>query len=125
MIWKTNTVSRLIRENISWKKEHSLRYSAKEVNDYGYKSFYINDERVYSREWEQKGYNIPLFLNDEDSVNSSKYDLFYFSGKNSSEFEQTLNDTIDEIQKLNKEYTPDSNDWNLINAKNALTFLRD
>lgn len=84
-------------------------YSAKEVNDYGYKSFYINDERVYSREWEQKGYNIPLFLNDEDSVNSSKYDLFYFSGKNSSEFEQTLNDTIDEIQKLNKEYTPDSN----------------
>ena len=85
-------------------------YSAKEVNDYGYKSFYINDERVYSREWEQKGYNIPLFLNDEDSVNSSKYDLFYFSGKNSSEFEQTLNDTIDEIQKLNKEYVPDNND---------------
>lgn len=85
-------------------------YSAKEVNDYGYKSFYINDERVYSREWEQKGYNIPLFLNDEDSVNSSKYDLFYFSGKNSSEFEQTLNDTVDEIQKLNKEYTPENND---------------
>ena len=85
-------------------------YSAKEVNDYGYKSFYINDERVYSREWEQNGYNIPLFLNDEDSVNSSKYDLFYFSGKNSSEFEQTLNDTVDEIQKLNKEYVPDNND---------------
>ena len=85
-------------------------YSAKEVNDYGYKSFYINDERVYSREWEQKGYNIPLFLNDEDNVNSSKYDLFYFSGKNSSEFEQTLNDTVDEIQKLNKEYVPDNND---------------
>lgn len=77
---------------------------------YGYKSFYINDERVYSREWEQNGYNIPLFLNDEDSVNSSKYDLFYFSGKNSSEFEQTLNDTIDEIQKLNKEYIPENND---------------
>jgi len=36
--------------------------------------------------------------------------LFYFSGKNSSEFEQTLNDTIDEIQKLNKEYVPDNND---------------
>ena len=54
--------------------------------------------------------DIPLFLNDEDSVNSSKYDLFYFSGKNSSEFEQTLNDTIDEIQKLNKEYTPENND---------------
>ena len=68
-----------------------------------------NDERVYSREWEQKGYYIPLFLKDEDSVNSSKYDLFYFSGKNSSEFEQTLNDTVDEILKLNKEYTPDSN----------------
>ena len=36
--------------------------------------------------------------------------FFYFSGKNSSEFEQTLNDTIDEIQKLNKEYVPDNND---------------
>ena len=85
-------------------------YSAKEVNDYGYKSYYINDKRVYGNEWEEKGYNIPLFLNDDDSVNSSKYDLVYFSGKNSSDFEQTLNDTIDEIQKLNKEYTPENND---------------
>jgi len=83
-------------------------YSAKEVNDYGYKSFYINDERVYNREWEQKGYNVPLFLNDEDSVDTSKYDLTYFSGENSSDFEQTLKNTIEEIQKLNKEYTPEN-----------------
>ncbi len=57
---------------------------------------------------EQKGYNVPLFLNDEDSVDTSKYDLTYFSGENSSDFEQTLKNTIDEIQKLNKEYTPEN-----------------
>lgn len=85
-------------------------YSAKEVNDYGYKTYYINDERVYEREWTIKGYAIPLFLNDDSKVNTSKYDLTYFSGKNSKDYEQTLNDTIDEIQKLNKEYTPENND---------------
>ena len=39
---------------------------------------------------------------------ASKYDLTYFSGENSSDFEQTLKNTIDEIQKLNKEYTPEN-----------------
>lgn len=48
-------------------------------------------------------------FNDEDSVDTSKYDLIYFSGENSSDFEQTLKNTIDEIQKLNKEYTPENN----------------
>ena len=81
-------------------------YSAKLVNDYGYKSFYINDERVYNSEWEEKGYNIPFFLNDDDSANSEKYTMTYFSGEKSSTYEQTVNDTIDTIKTLNKEYTP-------------------
>lgn len=42
-------------------------------------------------------------------MDTSKYDLTYFSGENSSDFEQTLKNTIDEIQKLNKEYTPENN----------------
>ncbi len=94
-------------------KEYKLKkgvftpvYSAKLVNDYGYKTFYINDERVYNSEWEENGYKVPFFLNDDDKANSQKYTMTYFSGEDSDSYEQTVNDTVDTIKSLNKEYTP-------------------
>ncbi len=81
-------------------------YSAKLVNDYGYKTYYIDDERVYNSEWEKNGYKVPFFLSDDDKANSAKYTLTYFSGENSDSFEQTISDTVDTIKALNKEYKP-------------------
>ena len=81
-------------------------YSAKLVNDYGYKTYYIDDERVYNSEWEKNGYKVPFFLSDDDKANSAKYTLTYFSGENSDSFEQTISDTVDTIKVLNKEYKP-------------------
>ena len=81
-------------------------YSARLVNDYGYKTYYIDDERVYNSEWEENGYKVPYFLNDDDKANADKYTLTYFSGENSDSFDQTVSDTVNTIQKLNKEYKP-------------------
>lgn len=83
-----------------------VTYDARLVNDYGYKTYYIDDERVYSSEWDRKGHKVPFFLDDEDTADESKYEMIYFSGNETDTYEQTVNQTVKEIQALDKEYTP-------------------
>ena len=82
-------------------------YASKLVNEYGYKQYYIDGERVYSNEFEDRGYKVPMFLDDDDSVENTNYTVTYLSGRNESEFQKTINETIDTIKLLNPDYSAD------------------
>lgn len=83
-------------------------YSAKLVNDYGYKTYYIDDESVYNSAWQRGGYKVPFFLNDDDTLPQNEgYEMTYFSVKKDSTFNTTVQNTTQTIVSLNADYNPD------------------
>lgn len=94
-------------------KKYSLKgdrfetvYSSKLVNEYGYKQYYIDGDRVYSSEFEESGKKIPMFLNDDVTVSDSSYTVTYLSGRNEEDYQKIIKDTNDTIKKLNPDYSP-------------------
>ena len=82
-------------------------YSAKLVNNYGYKQYYVDNERLYnSYEFEEKGHRVPFFLNDDDTYDKSKYSLTYLSGREEEKFAEIVNQTVKTIQQINPDYVP-------------------
>lgn len=76
-------------------------------NNYGYKSYYINSEYSYRSEFEEKAYKVPKFMDDEQEADSSVYTLIYVSGEETNTFDETVNLTVDTLQTLDKDYTPE------------------
>lgn len=81
-------------------------YNSKLVNEYGYKQYYIDGERVYSSEFEESGKKLPMFLDDDDTVSDSKYEVTYLSGREEETYQKIIDDTNDTIKKLNPDYSP-------------------
>lgn len=82
-------------------------YSAKLVNNYGYKQYYVDNERMYSSyDFEKKGHNVPLFLDDDGTYDKSKYSLTYLSGREEEKFDDIVNETVKTIQQINPDYVP-------------------
>ncbi|MGN1421146.1 MAG: hypothetical protein ACI4XC_06505 [Eubacterium sp.] len=81
-------------------------YSSKLVNEYGYKQYYVDGDRVYTSEFEENGYKVPMFLNDDDIVSDSDYTVTYLSGREEESYQKTIDDTNDTIKKLNPDYSP-------------------
>lgn len=75
-------------------------FSARQENSYGYKSYYLDGEYAYRSSFEDKAYQVPKFLNDSADFDKEKYTFIYFSGKNSSEFQSTVNETNKVITEL-------------------------
>lgn len=84
----------------------SAIYNARMENDYGYKEYYIDDEYVYSSQFESEGYKVPLFLNDEGSVDETRYSVIYLSGKEQDKFDSVIEDTVNTIKTLDSSYSP-------------------
>lgn len=82
-------------------------YNARMENNYGYRQYYIDNEYVYQSHFSQKGFEVPMFLNDEDTYDASKYQVTYLSGKNQSEYQNTVDESVKVIQQLNSSYSPD------------------
>lgn len=76
-------------------------FKAKYVNDYGYSTYYIDDNEVYRYEFEDQGYVVPFF-DGENSYNSSKYDIYYVqrSKANEKDVKAQLEDTKAEISSF-------------------------
>lgn len=84
-------------------KEFEPSYKSKYVTDYGYKEYYIDDEQVWTRQFEEDGYVVPFF--DESSIYSStEFDVFYVqkAGANASTIQPQLDETLSTIDKLIK-----------------------
>lgn len=79
-------------------------FSARTVSEYGYKQYYINNEYTYRSTFESKAYEVPMFMDDEDSYDTDIYTLTYVSGSNSEKFNTVINDTVSAIESLNKHY---------------------
>lgn len=81
-------------------------FSARVVNDYGYKDYYIDGEYTYSRTFEEQAYKVPKFMDDEGSFDDDKYSLIYLAGSHEDSFNGTINETVKTIESLNKNYIP-------------------
>lgn len=79
-------------------------FSARTESEYGYKQYYLNNEYTYRSSFESKAYEVPMFLDDEDSYDTDVYTLTYVSGDNSEKFNTVINDTVRVIETLNKNY---------------------
>lgn len=79
-------------------------FSARTESEYGYKQYYLNNEYTYRSSFESKAYEVPMFMDDEDSYDTNIYTLIYVSGDNSEKFNTVINDTVRVIESLNKNY---------------------
>lgn len=87
-------------------KTFNEKLNARLKNDYGYKNYYIDGEYVYRRDFEKQGYQVPKFMDDSQKTDASVYTLIYVSEEETSGYQNTVDLTVDTIQKLNKNYTP-------------------
>ena len=81
-------------------------YNARMEDDYGYREYYLDGKYVYKSDFNSKGYEVPLFLDDEGSYDSNEYSVIYLSGDKGAEFDNVIKNTVETIQKLNKNYDP-------------------
>lgn len=80
-------------------------YNAKLVNEYGYKRYYLDNESVYSSDFQRKGYSVPYFLNDNDTCDEKKYTAIFLSGERTDTYKSTVNDTVETIRQIYPEYS--------------------
>ncbi len=78
-------------------------FNARVVNDYGYKNYYLDGEYTYQSSFNERGYKVPMFLDDNESY-GKEFTVIYLSNKNTDNFQQVIDDTVKEIEKLNKNY---------------------
>lgn len=82
-------------------------YNAKIINEYGWKQYYLDNEYTYQSKFDNEGYRVPMFMNDDADVDSSTYSITYLSGDKGGGFDGVVNDTVKTIQSLNRNYSPD------------------
>lgn len=121
MLEKNDSTSSICINNYSYKSERNYTassriyeykdgsfdctFSAREENSYGYKNYYLDGKYVYSSAFSAAAYKVPKFMDDSDDYDKSKYTLIYLSGKNNSaDLENTVKDTIETIEGLNRNY---------------------
>lgn len=97
-----SAASRIYRMNKN--EEFESVFNAKIESEYGYKQYYINNEYTYQSSFENKGYRVPLFMNDSGSFDDNKYTVTYLSGVKGEKYNAVMNDTVKTIEKLNKNY---------------------
>lgn len=82
-----------------------VKYNARLEDEYGYREYYLDGDYTYRSTFVEKGYEVPKFMNDSEKCDDS-FELIYFSGEDENSFNKTVDNTVKEIQKLNKRYSP-------------------
>ena len=84
-------------------KNFKRTYDAKYKKEYGYLKYYIDGERVYNSEFEEKGYEVPFFNGNTD-YDDDVYDVIRLQSdtKNSDALQQVINSTGYTVNELNK-----------------------
>ena len=92
--------------------EFKSYYKAAYRKSYGYTSYYLDGDEVYTSSFREKGYKIPYFNGDEnDSYNTGEYEVTFIQRKHSiaGDMKGEIQKTEHEIQKLNQLYSSDAN----------------
>lgn len=98
--------SRIYR--MSEKETFDSIFNARIVSEYGWNQYYIDNEYTYRSQFEEEGYQVPMFMDDDASYDDSKYTVLYLSSdEKSKELESVVDDTVKTIETLNKNYVAD------------------
>ena len=82
-------------------------FSARVESEYGWKQYYIDNEYTYQSTFEDKAYEVPLFLNDSGSY-GDEYSVTYLSTEqDEKELDGVIDDTVKTIETLNQNYIAD------------------
>jgi len=87
--------------------EFETTYNAKIINEYGWKQYYLDNERSYESQFRERGYKVPMFMDDDDDVDNAVYSVTYLSGSKGGGFDSVVSNTVKVIQSLNKNYSPE------------------
>ena len=79
-------------------------FNARLVSEYGYKSYYIDNEYTYRSTFEKKAYIVPMFLDDDGEYDKEKYTVVYLSGDKKETLDAVVSNTVKAIESLNKNY---------------------
>ena len=81
-------------------------FSAVKENNWGNHSYYIDDTKVAKKEFNNSTNELPLFQTDSDEYDIKLYDIGFVKRKtdNKADVDNQLKSTIEQIQKLNKNY---------------------
>ncbi len=92
----------IARRNVYENGKFSTVYDAKVVSNYGYKTYYLNGERIYGKsEFSKKGYEIPYFYNSDKIADNNFETIYLQTGeKNYSELNNTVSETENTIKKI-------------------------
>ncbi len=84
-------------------------YSSSYISDYGYREYYLEDEEVSSSEFEEKGYDVPLFNGEESGYDASVFDVIFVqrAEKYKADVEGRVDKTVEAISLLNASYSPE------------------
>ena len=87
------------------KNEFKQNFKASYTTDYGYSKYYINGESVSKNEFNEKGYQVPLF-NDEDDYDKEKYRVVYLQRKklDGMNLKEIPKETENNIKTLDRNY---------------------
>lgn len=83
---------------------------AEYTSEYGYYHYYIDDEQVYSSQFNNEGYFLPMF-NGNDDYDEDVYTVIYLSRSsvNSKDVQPLVSQTQAAIKSLNPSYAPKNN----------------
>ena len=83
-------------------------YLASASSNYGEMTYSIDGERVYRREFKEKGYKVPYFCN-EDPYDSSQFTVTYLQGgaSDGSKIRNGISNTVKTIKEINPSYSGD------------------
>ncbi len=90
-------------------KSFVSNYSSSYISDYGYREYYLEDEEVSSSEFEEKGYDVPLFNGEESGYDASVFDVIFVqrAEKYKADVEGRVDKTVEAISLLNASYSPE------------------
>ena len=77
-------------------------YTAEVDEEYGYRTYRLNGERVYRRDFEKDGYRVPLFCEESDDSSRSGFTIVYLAGgkKHAAEIERLVEQTQKDIDAI-------------------------
>ena len=84
-------------------------FSASYQTSYGYTTYYINDEQVYSSQFDSDAYKVPLFDGRNTNYDENTFKVTYLQRRSSDagDLESQVNKTVNNIKKLNASYDPE------------------
>lgn len=87
--------------------EFSSPFVAVVNSSYGYLTYELNGEKVYRKEFNEKGYKVPTFCNNDD-YDENEFEIIYLQGKaqEGSQIKSVVSETQKTIKEINKNYAP-------------------